>query len=234
MDIYSSTANELFRRCQPENVDFLMKIAKSQNMPELEKVCKKIFNLQTYAVLESWLLFDDSDYDFEDEIVKEFFSVNHLHIVSEFDLYVILETLVEAKCLKGWVKSLKEIRFQAMDTREVLDCKLLRDSQKCAIIANIDALIHREDPKIPMPEGFSTTFRNRNPTNERGRFMLWIMILLKCPNYDKNLDRFNDIFCLTQCQRCRLKFSTQKARTTCPKHLYEKADEIYGKIYPHF
>uniref|UniRef100_A0A336MLS2 CSON001131 protein n=1 Tax=Culicoides sonorensis TaxID=179676 RepID=A0A336MLS2_CULSO len=86
MDIYTSSANELFRRCTPENVHSLMGIAKRQNMPRLERACKNVFTLQTREVLKCWLLNVDSNDDFE----KETFGICYREFIP---FYIVFSSL---------------------------------------------------------------------------------------------------------------------------------------------
>lgn len=155
-DIREICKKFMIDHCDIGNTHFLLGKAKLFNLPVLEAICKTTFANNTYMTLLSHLKLN-----LDDEILSEFYALEALSIFGEYDLYIALEAVVDNETLPCHIKCLGKIRFLTMKIKDVLTCNLLSAEDKCAVIANIEALKHRETATISMPAYLSKETKPR-------------------------------------------------------------------------
>lgn len=157
-DICQIALQYMMNRCDNGNIHYLLTKSLLFELPELEAATKIVFSRETYSALSLWIAHSVT---ISDNIFAEFIALDKLCICDEFDLYFALETLVDLGRLPQCFTSISQIRFLTMNTRNILNCDMLSDTEKCAVIAKVEALKDQEPSLVEVPAQLSTKITAR-------------------------------------------------------------------------
>lgn len=176
-DLKDISKNYMLAYCYWDNCLFLYDKASLFELRDILERCEMFFKRYDYQIFVSHLFKDG-------EISEEAFIAAGTHWKGEpGELHQLLETYVEMGKLKSYKKVISTIHVLSLSTDEVIAAKLLTSGEKCAIIANIEAHDRDHETFIPLPEHLSPD-RYANCKSEARRLaqLIWIAILLACPN----------------------------------------------------
>lgn len=150
-DLKAFSRQVMKRSCSVYNCLYLYEKAVLFGLDDIKSRCIELFqnDHKTYTIFTLLTKHERINEDALAEYISR-------TLIPHARVYQTLEVLVELKILQTYKKAVANIRFLEFTTRQVLLAKLLTDSEKLAIISNIDAVKGGYEPGLKMPENFST------------------------------------------------------------------------------
>lgn len=164
----------LEEKCTLENCIFLYDKALLFNMATIIDKCRSFIKRFPNAIPIATL-------GIREEILEDTFVdfITRSRLPST-DLYQLMEYLVEIGKLRTFKKALCKINFLTISISIIVTAKLLSNTEKLAIISNIDAIKGKHAPSIPMPDNFSSD-KYEGLYYKIDTTYFWIAILLLSP-----------------------------------------------------
>lgn len=181
-DLKVISSDFMYENVRNENCFYLYEKAVLFNLTRVANRCRGFFNVSIGIYPPGLLL---QEYDVDEDSFVEFLTINES---PDSALYQVLEFFVRYGILNSYEKALGKIRFLTMSVDEIVSISLLTETEKLAIISNIEAVKKGSNPKLPMPEHLtsSTEMRQEHLTFHYRYF--WINML-----YHTSVEHFSDM-----------------------------------------
>lgn len=177
-DLKNISGNFMIENCTYDNCFYLHEQASMFCLINVISKCQDLFRKN---VSENMKLLDVLTIkldDINEDTFVEFLAYNESPASI---LYQLLEFLVFTGKLKTWKYAVRFIQFQTMSIEEVILAELLSESDKLAIIANIEAMKERKLSILDLPDHLVVITGRPEIDHSFHYKYFWILMLLRSP-----------------------------------------------------
>lgn len=211
-DLKDIASDFICENCSFTNCFYLLEKAFLFNLTNVTEKCRELMRVNFVDDLK-FLELPIPECEINENVFIEFLTVNES---PDSALYQLLEYFVTSGKFKSYQRALGKIRFLTMSIEEIVLVQFLTESEKLAIISNIEANNKGTDPIVPMPEHLSTdnNIRQEITLNSFSYKYFWITRLIRCPvtlfvNQFKRVSAIPNLFTIDQIEHLKKVFENK-------------------------